>query len=231
MKEDYENNKETGQFKLDMTPVYFPHNTKSPDEYGIIVVDFQNKKIYSSQDYSGVGNLQFYNFWSPFEDLEEKQKRLKTFLETGLIKEMSLYDRKTDNTTMINLKNFSVKDIEKMFNELENRKINKFSHSELKNVDKENVDNYFSHFIINSDWKFVVYHDRSIGILKIKKELNKDGFSFTKEDNESWKEYLSHHWMGYDFEELENDSPEDYLEFKALYQEVFNEPFFLRENE
>lgn len=232
MKEDYEKNKDTGKFALNMTPVYFPHETKSPDEYGIIAVDFQNKKIYSSQDYSGVGNLQFYNFWSQFEDEEEKTARLKKFVETGLIKEVSLYDTEKNESTVVNLSNFTLENIITMLDEISDRRVKEFSNPLLKDFNKKNIDNYFSHFIISSEWKFVIYHDRSLGVLKIKKELDKDGFTFSEQDNESWKEYLSYGWSDYNAkdEETGEDTPE-YVEFKTLYQEVFNEEFVLREED
>lgn len=230
MKEDYEKNKDTGKFALNMTPVYFPHSTKSPDEYGIIAVDFQKKKNYSSQDYSGVENLQLYNFWSQFEDEEEKTARLQKFVETGLIKEISLYDTEKDVSTVVNLSNFTLVNIITMLEEIGDRRVKKFSNPLLKSFNKENIDNYFSHFIINSEWKFIIYHDRSLGVLKIKKELDKDGFTFSEQDNESWKEYLAYGWSDYNAKDEENggETPE-YSEFKTLYQEVFNEEFILRE--
>jgi hypothetical protein len=97
----------------------------------------------------------------------------------------------------------------------------------FENISKESLDFYSSSFLINSDWKFTTYHDRALGILKVKKELEYDGFIFTEKDNEAWKEYVSYRWDGYSEEELKNN--EDYEEFKDLYVDLFQEPFGIKQ--
>jgi hypothetical protein len=55
MAADYEANHATGEFEIDMTPVYapYPYGLR-PSEYGVIVTDFQTKTIISSQHYTSL---------------------------------------------------------------------------------------------------------------------------------------------------------------------------------
>lgn len=88
---------------------------------------------------------------------------------------------------------------------------------------------YSSSFLINSDWQFFVHKDRSVGVLKVKKEMEKDGFVFSEEDNKQWELYLSYQWSYLSEEELNED--ETYQEFKKLYQEIFKEEFIHKSEE
>lgn len=225
MKEDYEANKDTGQYKLNMTPVYFPSNTLSPDEYGIIAVDLQNKKIYSSQDYCSIGNLAFYHVWSGSRNNEENISLLKDYFEHDFLKEVSYYSHATDELVKVDISSMLFEEIIQLLKEATDRKVLKFSHNLFKDISKEDLDLYSSSFLINSDWKLTTYNDRAVGVLKIKKELNEDGFVFTDEDNQSWKDYVSYRWSYSDDEELKDNK--EYEEFKKIYKEVFNEEFVI----
>lgn len=227
MKADYEKNKDTGNFEHNMTPVYFPVNTLSPDEYGIIAVDFKNKKIYSSQDYCNMGSLAFYHMWNNNGYNEENEELISQYYQHGLIKEVRYYVPATKSFDTIDISHLSVDDIIQLLNEASDRQVSKFSHPLFQNFSKEELDMYSSSFVINSDWKFTTYNDRSLGILKVKKELDQDGFIFTEQDNQAWKEYVSYRWSHYDESELENNT--EYEEFKQLYLELFKEPYVIKQ--
>lgn len=229
MKEDYEANKNTGNFEQNMTSVYFPHDTLSPDEYGIIAVDLKNKKIYSSQDYCNIGSLAFFHVWDRHSDNEENEALLKQYFENGLLKEITYYASEADSLTTIDITSLTVEDIIQLLKEASSHKVSKFSHPLFENISKDDLSMYSSFFSINSDWKFVTYHDRTVGVLKIKKELDKDGFVFTEEDNQAWKKYVSWRWEDEDEEELKENKA--YQEFKQLYQDVFQEPFIIKPSE
>lgn len=224
MKEDYENNKDTGNFQHNMTPVYFPNDYLSPDEYGIIAVDFKNKKIYSSQDYCNIGTLAFHHIYSRYdEENEENIKLLQQYFDNGFLKSMQYYDFENKTIKVIDISHFSFEDIVQVLQETVDNMLTHYSHKDLQTIKKRDGCYYDMNFLINSDWNFVIYYDRCIGVLKVKKEMDKDGFIFSEQDNEQWKQYVSNHWSYYSEEELQED--ENYQEFKKLYQEVFNEAF------
>jgi hypothetical protein len=225
MKADYEKHKDTGNFELNMTPVYFPNNTLSPDEYGIIAVDFKNKKIYSSQDYCNIGSLAFYHMWNNRGYNEENEKLLRQYHQHGLIKEISYYVSEKNSFETIDISSLTVDDIIQLLNEASSHKVSKFSHPLFEKFSKEDLDMYYTSFLINSDWKFTTYNDRSLGVLKVKKELDQDGFTFTAEDNQAWKEYVSYRWDHFDDDDLKDNA--EYEEFKQLYLELFKEPYII----
>ena len=58
MSADYERNKDTGKFENDMTECYVKHNHGLvPDEYGLIVIDYVNHVILTSQYYTRIGMM------------------------------------------------------------------------------------------------------------------------------------------------------------------------------
>lgn len=228
MKADYEKNKDTGNYEFNMTSVYFPSNTLSPDEYGIIAVDLKNKKIYSSQDYCNIGKISLFNIWSRHDDNEENIEQIKEYLEKGLIKTLSYYSRLKNKSIDIDITSMSLEDIIVFLNESGDYRIEKLTHPLFKDIEKEELDFYSSSFPIHSDWQFVTYHDRSIGVLKVRQELENDGFVFSEKDNTSWKEYLSYNW--YYEEEADLKEDKEFQEFQLLYQQIFKEPFALRKD-
>lgn len=229
MKDDYERNKATGDYELNMTPVYFPHSTKTPAEYGIIAVDFQAKKIYSSQDYCSMGGLSFYHVWSRYEDNEENIELLEKYFTHDMLKEIEYFKREQREVVKLDISNLKFEDIIQLLEEASNNKVTQFTHPLFKDINKDDLDIYSTKFLIHSDWTFVIYHDRCMGVMKIKKELDKDGFNFTNEENQKWKDYVSWYWEDSDEEYLIDNK--DYEDFKTLYQEVFHEPFMMKPSE
>ena len=56
MKEDWDKNRKTSLFELNMTSVYFPSpNRICRSEYGLVFVDYITKTIISYQDYTQIG--------------------------------------------------------------------------------------------------------------------------------------------------------------------------------
>jgi hypothetical protein len=57
MKDDWERNKDTGEYENNMTGRYAPYPASiRPVDYGIIVTDFQTKTVGSCQGYTSIGN-------------------------------------------------------------------------------------------------------------------------------------------------------------------------------
>jgi hypothetical protein len=58
MQDDWNSNKDTGNYENNMTPVYAPYPFGiRPSEYGIVVTDFQTKTIISHQGYTSFDSL------------------------------------------------------------------------------------------------------------------------------------------------------------------------------
>lgn len=240
MKNDYERNKDTGNYEENMTPVYFPHTLNVPSEYGLIAVDMVNKKIYSSQDYCTIGALNIHRYYNDHDE----QEKLREFFENGYIKELHYYipDINNPNAQYIeqstDISSLSWKDLALFLDEAKKSEKQKFisegfaikfTHPLLSHISSESFSIYNASLPINSGWEFIVYHDRSLGLLKIKKEMEKDGFIFTTEDNYGWQEYLSYSWYNEDINDLKNDAK--FLEFSQLYKELFNEQFIPQKEE
>lgn len=103
--------------------------------------------------------------------------------------------------------------------------MNQFTHPLFKDIDKNELIIYSTKFLIYSEWTFVTY-DGGCEVLKIKKELDKDGFIFNEEENQEWKEYVSEDWNNVEEQDLVDNK--NYEKFKVLYKEVFNEPFIIK---
>lgn len=204
MKEDYENNKKTGQFKETMTSVYFPFNTTSPSEYGLIVVDAQKKKIYNAQNYSSVGKVELHLL-----DDKESQDNFQKLIKMGYIKNLTYKEKVAPNTyqtKFIPIKNPDVflQDLKAIFNS---------GFSFFKKEDKESIEfqntlsdplksieglSLFRFSIpIESDWTIFsvpVKTTRAAACVALLKEMLKDGWEFSDRDYKKWQEYLVSDW-------------------------------------
>lgn len=230
MKNDYEENKDTGNFKENMTSVYFPHDTLSPSEYGIIAVDMQNKKIYSSQDYCNIGSLSLYKLWSRHPDqLQENVDVLKKYINNDMLKELSYYRSETEDFGFLDISHLTLNEMITFLDEAFNGKLEKFSLPLLANINKKDFSIYSETITLNTDWNFFIENDRSLGILKVKKEMESDGFIFNEKDNQAWKKYLSKSFYGANEEDLKDNKY--FQEFATLYKVMFKEDFVIIKEE
>lgn len=79
MKSDFEANGPNGPFQYSMTSVYLPYQATAPCGYGLVLIDMQQNKIYSSQGYCSFSEIHKKTYdkeaMQSFEALK-KQKRL-----------------------------------------------------------------------------------------------------------------------------------------------------------
>lgn len=219
MKLDYEKNKDTGKYKLNMTSVYFPFDTFSPSEYGMIVIDCKEKKIYSAQNYCSVGEM---NIGTTFEyylsDNETDDiKNFQVLFQHGFIKTLTYWNNIEKCRKTLDISGLTYDEILNFINEFERESIRKsqdkqFTHPIFKNISREAATAYSTSFNIESDWEIVSFNDNNIGLLKVREILDKSGFQFNQEDNQAWKEYLKHAYL------TDNE-----VEFKNLYKSLFNQ--------
>lgn len=200
MKEDYETNKAKGNFTENMTPVYFPFDTTSPSEYGLIVVDAQKKKIYSAQDYTSVGKFGIHHLQD-----EESFENFQKLVDAGFIKSISYVEVKNPHEVeqkeaLISEPQIFASDIHAIINSgfsffeeqyPESVEFQQTLHEPLKSIKRFNLFNCFIQ--ISSDWEVFsvpVNNSRATSCLILLSELIKDDWSFTDEDYVAWQNYL-----------------------------------------
>lgn len=223
MRQDYEKNKETKKYEHNMTDVYFPHDTNSPTEYGLIAVDFANKKIYSSQGYCSVAKVSAMrlvsNMYGDEEDIEEREEFLnfKALYDAGFIKKMEMY---IDKLETIDLKDWSWNDLKTTLLEMQDSKNkNNFSVEQMFDVSRE--DKLFrTNFPIESQWKISSRRDDKQCLLDMKEEMENDGFVFTQEDNAAWAKYLQYTYYEYDESEASEEEKQEYEKFCADHKRL-----------
>ena len=62
MRDDYERNSATGKYAYDMTEAYFPSVGHVPEGYGIVIVDWQSKRLLHWQGYCSIGAARPHDF-------------------------------------------------------------------------------------------------------------------------------------------------------------------------
>lgn len=219
MKDDYEKNKNNGQFEFEMTSTYFPYDTSAPYSYGLIVVDFLKKRIYSNQSYCSLEYLYFYNLKFDISNNEELNNfelayNLKIFDTIIIDMEDKHFSYNFDNLSFNEYLEFlfEINDKKPVFSNNKFYELNK-----LSKYDKENL-KYLCKIKINSPW-IVSENGTSIkDFLKLKQSLTKDGFIFTNEDNNKWIEYLN-----LDFDRLNHLNSDD-IEIQNLTQIINEQP-------
>lgn len=190
MRDDYEQNKSTGQFKLNMTDVYFPDSGLAPDGYGLVVVDLVKNVILTSQGYTWIGGIYwrhtFKEFWEGLVNLCEPVKELNVFLATtkpidyddalvfaalaqaGRVKKFSKYDSKLKEFSDTLLEGVSLAEL--MTSE-------KFSHGRGFTID-------MSPLIVEN------FEETSAGFTHLKKRILDLGFEISAEEEETWSEWI-----------------------------------------
>lgn len=159
MKKDYEQNKTTGKFKLNMTDCYFPYSYLAPADYGLVVIDFKTKTLLTMQGYSDLNSIMlhkkggFIDKWT--------QKNYNELKNAGLIKGYSIYDRLKKNFKLLKTPNLSEK--------------NPFVFAMI-------------HFK-NAGWTYKRFEDTQNGKNAFKKKIMLLGFKLSKTEEKMWKGY------------------------------------------
>ena len=223
MQADYEENKLTGKYKLNMTGVYFPFDTTSPSEYGLIVVDAQNKKIYSAQDYCQIGSIGFYKL----ED-DETREHVSKLYKAGAIKQVEVWEHKKDKESeFVHYPlSLSSEEFERNVDLLIANRVNRYSQAEdipqglTAPFNQPNFDPFSLSLNIESEWTFFVTSargGRAENCLRLREEMQKDGWLFTDSDNVEWKQYI----MGY-FDYYDEDEKEGLMKLVSHYNQLMS---------
>ena len=192
LSQDYEKNKDTGNFENNMTDTYFPWNVSAPYSYGLIVVDFVKKQIYSVQNYCRLANISAHQLLGSISsDLDATIENFDLGIKYKLFNHLV----SNNSGTKIDLSDVTTNDLLELFSDMENRN-SAFMNPKffaLNNEDKQMIA-FSVDIILNTKWKVVenFHEDTAIDICLLKQALVKEGFIFTDEDNKMWLEHLEY---------------------------------------
>lgn len=178
MKEDYENGE---PYKHPMSPAYGWCSHIAPVDYGLVVIDLQNKKIHSMQGYDSPGKLSL--ICMPHNDDETKANY--DFLMKNNLLEVCKYDL----TPLGDVHSFFGKEdpLKVALDEVENS-YKKFFMSIFKKNNLDKTDITFIPKILNN-FEYCKYEENPEGLVKMLAELKKDGFNFNDQEVNMWKSY------------------------------------------
>ena len=198
MKEDFE----TGEpYKYTMSPVYGWCNETAPIDYGLVVIDFQNKKIHSMQGYDVPAQKSLISFASSYYT-DKEQTNINQFLIEN--NSLNLYNEKNmfvGDIQRLFGKNATITSVTKKIEKKLYKKINLFKNDDL------NLFSYFKPKSLN-DFEVISYKETPEGCIEMFKTLKKEGFYFNKEEIDSWKDYINRFDLEY-FVENSNDYDDD----------------------
>lgn len=206
MREDYLSGE---PYKYNMTPVYGWCDETFPVDYGLVVIDFQKKKIHSMQGYDRPG----YYYASMLSSLVDKEVKsnFDYLLKNNLL--LTINYRNEDKNDTKDIKelfgdNFSFK---KLITEIDSF----FSKSsKIFNFKYGLIDLVFSPKVL-SEFEFIKYEETPEGTLLFLKALINDEFSLTPNDFEGWREKINNFDVDYFLSE------EDYhIEDDALIDKI-----------
>lgn len=195
MKADYAKNKESSDYELNMTSLYFDgddYNKVIPEDYGIVIVDHVTKNVISSQGYTGRYSSLFFRH--KFKEIDD--------LEINVFDRMTPFD-KNNLVNMIKNENFISVNFPKGYLEYLKLKIepvslkgvftleefNKKLVELAKNAARQNKEilevGYFELEVdING---FNYFHDEDIQ--KAQDKLDEVGFPLTEEELLGWEKF------------------------------------------
>lgn len=217
MKNDFEANKDTKNYKFNMSPVYGWCNECAPIDYGLVVIDFQSKKIHTMQDYDSTRVAQESLVF--FKNLEPQliEKALKT---NG----WNIIDE-DENCWSIN-EFFGSNDPKKCVEKLEiayshvKQTLNKIIGKTKFPADKITYETIAQISVIpkNLDFEIISYERNISGALELFKNLKKDGFVFNTDENQMWKDFMQDNLIEY-LECLEADQDLSEAEYEKFVDE------------
>lgn len=221
MRDDYQRNESTGRFEQGMTTAYFPHDTLSPEGYGLVVVDFQKKKVSHLQGYCSLGAEQPMH-WSRSSDDDAEDLRLRFaegFCPTLVLSSYYLSRKGSLGTKpellpeMVNvtidlsaaagealksLKLLAAADQVKDANLTAGDVAQALGLPLPKDADPNLLTPLFMASLpYRSDWRFTKFEESAAGCAGLRKQLGDDGIAFSATDDQLWTERV--------LEFLEND--------------------------
>lgn len=183
MKEDFESGE---PYEFAMSSVYGGCDEMSPIDYGLVVIDFKNKKIHSMQGYDKPG-FHYLSMLSNHIILDTKVEEDFDYLISNNL--LNITNSKNEIIGDVNTvlgEDFSLlklrQKLQKEFNPLLNI-VTIFKRNDPPLLDCKFVPKVMSEFEI------IKYKESHDDILKFAQTLKNEGFSFNQEELNTWKEY------------------------------------------
>ena len=184
MKEDYEANKDTGNFEHNMTDCYFPSEGLAPCGYGLTVVDHVTNTIFDMQGYTSFHNMNVAGVSLDINKVGEGKYEcnmedsnflcFKEFLEDGRITGIEAINKTNDGLELIPLPT----------NEL----------SELVNIlgdyDNKTKRSWFNFGLDISPFTIKTFEESSIGAASMFACLEEAGFEFSALEMKTWNDWI-----------------------------------------
>ena len=189
MKDDYDRNKSTGKFEQPMTPVYAWNREKIPDEYGIVVIDYQTKTVLHSQGYTDFGQTYFGNFNHVDE---EDIAALKLLVDNKMVSSVLwTYDNNEKDLAGYYVARKNAIDNAKPFEGTVEEFIAATSWDAKRNASLSSTILADGTIIFNmTPWTVTRYDESKEGLLQLKEKMSELGFIFTDSENNQWDEYI-----------------------------------------
>lgn len=183
MRDDYLASKKNKQpCKLNMSDVYAPYPYLAPMGYGLVVVDYQTKKILSMQSYRFFGKIDCLELSNALEHPKWKDSiysidNFEKLFDSGRIKKVVGFTSDNKKTT-IDITNFSK---QKIFDVMQTKQF-----EENQKVD----DIEWFRFCIEPDpWQIIKFEESQSGLEAFKKEIHELGFSLSKREEKMWASF------------------------------------------
>lgn len=221
MKDDFESGE---PYKFPMSPVYGWCDHIAPTDYGLVVIDFQNKKIHSMQGYDVPGTLYSISLSKHMGGDKETKEAYKFMAENNLFE---VYDNDMKHLGDIHSV-FGAKDT---FNAIQKEIENAYNPlNALKDIFKKNKVNP-SQLIFTpkalKDFEIITYEEGPEDLLKFLTNLKADGFNFNADEVKMWKEHFAdfqeYGIPGVSDEQIEDLSDEEYENLASDYHKKFLE--------
>lgn len=189
MNEDYQKNKATGKYKLNMTEVYIPDSGFiAPYGYGLVVVDLVTNKIMSMQGYSSLNRISVVTITNLFnelkynpmakKDLDEYKELFKKLMNENKLELFSYEENRIIDDPII---------VNELINENFIDNLLKIKQNDPNKYQKINYDICFS--IKFSNFEFKTYPDNPKGTNQFNKDLQSI-MELSPKDQKKWKAYL-----------------------------------------
>lgn len=194
MKNDFEKNKDSGQYKLNMTEIYFKegYDKVIPEDYGIVILDFITKNLISCQGYTGPKANLFFRY--KYKDINDLEIEIMDDLGSFADEDLALLIKNKNFTTVgfpesyleylsIQSRPVSLKEVETL------QEFNDILVCLAKDAAKQNKDILkVSFFSLDVDINgFNYFHDEDIQ--KAQDKLSEIGFPLTGEELNGWERY------------------------------------------
>lgn len=209
MREDYLKGE---PYKYNMTPVYGWCEVLCPIDYGLVVIDFQKKKIHSMQGYSNPGHHYISMLSNNVILNKDTEFDFDYLIKNNLL--LIKDDGNEDKDKLQDIKEFFGEDfsLKKLRIKLDNifTRINSVFNY------KNSLNNLLFFPKVLNEFEFIMYEETPEGTISFLKNLIEDGFSFTKNDFDGWKDKINNFDVDYFLTEKDYEIDADDLIEKAI---------------